>query len=126
MKRVHIIDDEESLLEICGIVLDAAGYVIIVSHGAHNGLRDLKRSKPDLILLDWVMPDMNGGKVVKKIKADSETAAIPVLMMSALPEIQAEAHILGTEGFIQKPFSAEQLVREIGTIIECHKKKLAA
>ena len=126
MKQILLINDEPELLEICQIILESAGYGIHTALGGGNGIREAMRLKPDLILLDWVMPDMTGGDAMKLLKADATTADIPVLMMSAIPEVRIEARVLVAEGFLGKPFNLEKLQSEIEKILASSDQKRAA
>lgn len=126
MKRILIVNDEASLLEVCQIVLESVGYSVVLAHGGNNGIVQAKRLRPDLMIIDWVMPDMTGGEVVRRLKTDPSTIDIPVLMMSALDEVKTESFILGAAGFIVKPFDGNHLVREVEMILRRYEKSSAA
>src|SRR5687768_14676909 len=82
-KRILLVDDDLTLSEMYAERLRAAGYSVTVAHDGEAGLKESK-NKPDLILLDIMMPKMNGLDVLKNLQGDPETAKIPVVLLTAL------------------------------------------
>ena len=126
MKKILVIDDEAGLVEVCKLVLELEGYLVSVAYGGMNGVAEAKRTQPDLIFLDWVMPDINGGEVFKQLHADPSTNSIPVVFMSALAEVKYEGRILGANNFLPKPFNVEKLLKLVSTTLAQKKPRHAA
>ena len=82
MKKILIIEDEEILLELLAKKLDQEGYKVLTATDGEKGLEKLKKEKPDLVLLDIVMPKMGGFEVMAKIQEDKELSKIPVIVIS--------------------------------------------
>jgi two-component system alkaline phosphatase synthesis response regulator PhoP len=120
-KKILIIDDEVDLVELLKIRLEVDNYYVMPLYTSTRALEVAKREKPDLILLDVMMPGKNGYEVCGELKADSGTRSIPVLMFTAKEEqkyrIKEEALSIGAEGYIIKPFDATELVIKIKSLI---------
>ncbi|MGC1479315.1 MAG: response regulator transcription factor [Chthoniobacterales bacterium] len=109
---VLVVDDEQDVVDLLRYNLNRAGFTV---HTAVNGLDGLKLAhelRPDVIILDLMMPEMSGEKVCRSLKEDAETAAIPVIMLTA--KVEAEQRIqgleLGADDYVTKPFSPKELV----------------
>ncbi len=97
------------------MMLEVEGYHIIVAHDGEEALQKAYAEKPDLILLDIVMPKKNGLEVCKTLKTKSETRSIPVVMFTVLGKESAKkaAENAGAAGFIVKPFKLKSLISEV-------------
>lgn len=80
--KILLVDDDQALTTIFGTALQKEGYEIVVANEGNAGLEKAKAEKPDLVLLDQVLPDIPGNEVLKKLKADPQTQNIPVAMLS--------------------------------------------
>lgn len=87
MKKILFVEDEEALQKTLGEVLKQEGYEVVSAFDGETGLNLVKSEKPDLILLDLIMPKMTGFEVLKKLKADGETKDIPVIVLTNLESI---------------------------------------
>lgn len=121
MKReILIIDDEVSFTEMVKLNLELNGKYTVKSEyrGAH-GLEAAKEFKPDLILLDILMPGQNGIEVLQALKNDNETKSIPVIMISALKSTMAKNEIVDIygAGTIEKPFTFQALESKIEEVL---------
>jgi len=115
-KRILIIDDEPDVLLILGKRLATAGYGVIKAASGREGLIRAKVDRPDLIILDMMMPEMSGEEVAQELKADSETRSIPVLFLTALftkRDETAKGHAVGGQTFFAKPYDPEELLAEV-------------
>jgi len=99
LARILILDDEEDLVEICGIILQEAGYVVDAETSPVRALARASRVRPDLVLLDWVMPDLSGDEVLLRLRQGG-TADVPVLMMSASPNAATFSRAIGADAFL--------------------------
>jgi DNA-binding response OmpR family regulator len=109
MARILVANDDPDLVAICQDILEADGHSVLGVVGGSEALKEAHRWSPDAILLDWQMPDMDGTTAIRVLRADSRTASIPILMMSGAedgPQVAARA---GADGFLAKPFDAEEL-----------------
>lgn len=114
--KVLVVDDEKDVLVVLEKRLTKAGYSVLISDNGKDGLAMAKKEKPDLILLDIVMPDMSGSEVAAKLKNDPVTKNIPVMFLTCLftkgDEVE-QGHEIGGYAFIAKPYNPEELLLEI-------------
>ena len=110
-KKILIADDEEDIKTIVQLLLETQGYQIVTAFDGLDALDKVKTEKPDLILLDIMMPILDGFEVCKRLKDDPETASIPVIMLSASAHAESRQKGLdaGAVNYIVKPFEPEYL-----------------
>jgi DNA-binding response OmpR family regulator len=119
-KIILIVDDEK---EVCNVIKDGlrqlGGYKVVVAHNGKDGIRQAKRSKPNLVLLDVNMPVMDGFQVLESLKADPQTVHIPVVMLSGQSDQDTRvfASRLYCETYLTKPISLDALEERINTIL---------
>lgn len=112
-KKVLIIDDEPSILLVSKCRLEAGNYEVITASGGKEGIEKAFTFKPDLILLDIIMPELDGFEVCRRLKASEETKEIPVIIFlasSAEEYFTQKAAELGAAGYIEKPFESDYLL----------------
>ena len=117
--KVLIIDDEEDNRQIASLALTMiGGWTVIEADGGETGLRLAEAEKPDVILLDFVMPTMNGLDTLKALRGNPSTVKIPVIFVStrSLQEREKELMDAGAQGILQKPFNPTQLPEMIKSI----------
>jgi CheY-like chemotaxis protein len=109
--RVLVVDDQPDNREVLRIVLECEGFLIVSAGSGPEALASVAEQPPDLILLDIMMPDMDGYQVAAKIKGNPATKNIPILMVTALggPEVRTLALSAGAEDLLTKPFEAAEL-----------------
>lgn len=118
MYAVLIVDDEFGLAEMAGELLSMLGYSVTTAINGKLALASLNQTRPDIILLDVMMPIMSGSDVLRALKADPDHASIPVVMMSA-----AGSEVLAAElrpliaGFLHKPFTYDELTAVLQTAL---------
>ena len=120
-KRLLIIDDEEDFCRLIKMNLELTdNFVVDVALNGENGIKLAKKTKPDLILLDIVMPKMNGFEVLERLKEDEDTVYIPVVMLTAKEDQMSKikAKELCDEEYIVKPIAAQQLKQKIEEILK--------
>ena len=113
-KRVLVVDDEQDILSLVSAMLGER-YDVIVAHEGQEALEVARRQSPDLIILDILMPRMNGYEVLRALKADPATTHVKVIMLTALAQ-QADrerAQAAGADGFLVKPFSTTMLLDSV-------------
>lgn len=126
MAKVLIVDDEEAILMMYGDRLKAAGYEIDTAGGGESAIEKAKKGKPDLILLDIIMPKINGLDVLKQLKSHPETKCIPVFLLTNLPEDSTgdKAKEFGADDYLVKAqVEPGQLVDVIKTTLSGDKDK---
>ncbi len=119
-KKVMIVDDDPDIVEIIKLVIQDAGYETVEVYGGKECLYKLEDIKPDLILLDIMMPDLDGYEVHRKIKENEETANIPVIAVTAKTQALDKMiglHISKMEGYITKPFGKKELIDKVKEVI---------
>ena len=121
MKKILFIEDESALQKTFGEILKQEGYEMISALDGETGLRLAKSEKPDLILLDLILPKMHGFEVLKKLKGDKETKDIPVIVLTNLEKIEDvdKALELGaTTYLIKAQYSLEEVVEKIKKVLQ--------
>lgn len=116
MKRILFIEDESALQKTFGDVLKQEGYEMISALDGDLGLRLAKTKKPDLILLDLILPKMNGFDVLKELKIDRETKDIPVIVLTnleSMADIDKVIELGATTYLVKAQYSLEELVEKI-------------
>lgn len=119
-KEILVVDDEPNMIDIAQAVLEERGFRVAGVHSGKECLKRLKGKKPDLILLDIRMPGMDGWEVLREIKKDERTKAIPVMMYTVVEKSLDEETLRerGVEEFIVKPFKLEDLIRKVEKIMK--------
>ena len=121
-KKILIIDDEVDLVDLVKMRLEVHNYFVEPLYTSTRALEIAKREKPDLILLDVMMPDKNGYEACKELKADEATRHIPIILFTAKPEqkerIKEEALSAGANDYLLKPFDPADLVKKIEKLLK--------
>jgi len=126
MARILIANDEIDLLKLCQGVLKDAGHDADIVTGGKQAVERARLEKPDLIVVDWVMPDTDGSAVMAKLKGLPDTRDIPVLAMSALRDGAIRAAIAGADCFLAKPFDDDELVNAVNQTLAMANRGRAA
>jgi DNA-binding LytR/AlgR family response regulator len=126
MIKVLVIEDEESVRKTISDLLEVKGYDVFSTSGGKEGVKLAKELIPDLILCDIMMPDYDGYKVLKKLLAESKTALIPFIFITAKAEMSdlRFGMELGADDYIVKPFKAKELYKAIEIRLAKHKSIL--
>jgi DNA-binding response OmpR family regulator len=115
MKKILIVDDEQDIVESLRFVLEAAGYNCYFAYDGEDGLRLAKDIEPDLIILDIMMPKINGYKISRLLKFDKKYKDIPIIMLTA--RSQESDKLIGEETganeYITKPFDLNEIVAKV-------------
>ncbi len=116
LAHILFIDDDSITLRMLEKIATMAGHVPHTAQSGQVGVERASELGPDLIVVDMMMPDMDGLAVISKLKAQPDTAAIPVVVLSAGPEIDAEERITaaGAQAYLPKPISMDALLEVIG------------
>jgi CheY-like chemotaxis protein len=118
-KTIMVVDDNPDIITIVRTILEGKGYSVLSATSGPELLNLLKTNKPDLIILDIMMPEMDGLEVLTRLKGLTETATIPVILLTA--KVQYEdvlgGYKLGADYYITKPFTSTQLVNGINLLL---------
>jgi DNA-binding response OmpR family regulator len=114
-KKILVVDDEVDLVKTVRFSLEAEGFKVLVSYNGEDALNQSRKENPDLILLDIMLPKLDGYKVCRLLKFDEQYKHIPILMLTA--KTQQKDRLLGMETgadeYITKPFDMEELMEKI-------------
>lgn len=120
-QRILCIEDEPEMIDLIRIILSRKGYEVTGAAGGEDGLQKIHELEPDLVLLDLMMPDMDGWEVYQQMKADEKMKEIPVIVVTA--KAQAIDKVLGlqiarVDDYISKPFSPEDLLSSVERVLK--------
>ena len=120
LKTILLADDEANLRILVRTTLDDAEYCIIEAADGTTALELARQQRPDLLVLDWMMPGLNGIDVVQALRQDPVTAHIPIIMLTARGQEtdKERGHSLGTSAYLVKPFSPLELLRKVQELLE--------
>ena len=114
---VLVIDDEKAYTKVMAMVLGEYGFDSFPANSAKDAWELLKQLTPDLVLLDVMMPEIDGITFLGELREHSELRAVPVLVVTAYTETREKAMSAGASGYLKKPFSAQQLRDSIGEFL---------
>ena len=118
-ETILIVEDDPDIIELLQYTLEREGYPVLVAQDGEKGLAEARRRKPGLILLDLMLPGLDGLGVCKALRADGATQSIPIVMLTAKGE---ESDVVvglefGADDYVRKPFSPRELVARIRTVL---------
>ena len=118
-KTILIVDDESAIREMISVALEMAGYTCVEASHTQQALPMIVDSKPDLILLDWMLPNCSGIEFARRLKKDDRTSEIPIIMLTAKGEEDNKIQGLdaGCDDYITKPFSPRELVARLKAVL---------
>jgi len=127
-KLIAIVDDEPDILELIELHLRKAGFDTAAMENAQELMDFLKRKVPDLIILDLMLPDMNGLEICRQLRKDSRVSAVPIIMLTAKSdEIDRVLGLeIGADDYVTKPFSVKELVARVGANFRREKRSSVA
>lgn len=117
--KILVVDDEASIREMVRFTLELDGHSCLEASSAQEALPIIVDSRPDLILLDWMMPNVSGLELLRRLRRDDQTREIPVVMLTAKTEENSAVNALdaGADDYIIKPFRGKELVSRIKAIL---------
>jgi two-component system phosphate regulon response regulator PhoB len=127
MPRILAVDDETALGEMLHFILEQDGFQADFAEDANQAISCIKKHRPDLILLDWMLPGMSGIEFAERLKQKPETKSIPIIMLTAKAEEMDKVKGLeiGADDYITKPFSARELLARIRIVLRRVSPQLA-
>ena len=116
--KVLVVDDEEDFAKALRVRLKANGYDVVLAHDSIQAIMMASQEKPDLIILDIMIPGEDGFIVTERLKQSQATQYIPVIFLTGIPGGERRAHKLGASGYIMKPYHPERLLETIHKALE--------
>lgn len=119
--RILSIEDDPEMIGLIQLIFERKGHRVIGVRRGELGLEFLKSLKPDVLLLDLMLPDIDGWELYRQMKADKELSKVPVIIVSAKDEQQDAAygyHVIDDDRFVQKPFEVEELINTVHQALE--------
>jgi len=117
--KIFIIEDETSIIQLVQHNLEKEGFIISSAINGDEGLKELKKFKPNLLLLDWMLPDLSGIEICKNIRKDINFKSLPIIMLTAKGEEEDKIKGLesGVDDYLTKPFSFNELLARIKAVL---------
>lgn len=117
--KVLIVEDEEAISDLLSYNLEKEGFTVSVSADGDDAMLMVRESRPDLILLDWMLPNVSGIELCRQLRGQSETREIPVIMLTARGEEEDRVRGLmtGADDYVTKPFSMTELVARVRAVL---------
>jgi len=122
-RRLVYIEDEQEMIDLVRLILGRRGFEVIGANGGREGLDLIRQELPELVLLDLMMPDMDGWDVYQQMKAEENTREIPVIVITAKAQSIDKVlglHIAKVDDYISKPFSPQELVDSVEKVLAKH------
>ncbi|HEY2980623.1 MAG TPA: response regulator [Anaerolineales bacterium] len=123
VKRILCIEDEQEMIDLIRLILGRRGFDVKGATGGTEGLKMVRQEIPDLVLLDLMMPDLDGWEVYQQMKADDKTRGIPVIVVTAKAQNIDRVlgmHIAKVDDYITKPFSPQDLLNSVEKVLSNH------
>lgn len=119
MSRILVVEDDRDICELIAFKLESAGHEVIMEHDGEGGLAAALEEKPDLVLLDWMMPRMSGIEVCTSMRKDPDLAHTPVIMLTAKAQEAdvSRGFAAGADDYIVKPFSPRELADRVKSLL---------
>jgi two-component system phosphate regulon response regulator PhoB len=126
--KIFIIEDEPSIIQLVQHNLEKNGFIVLSSVNGNDGLKELKKFHPDLLLLDWMLPDLSGIDICKNIRKDNSFKDLPIIMLTAKGEQEDKIKGLdsGIDDYLTKPFSFNELMARIKAVLRRSNPKIVS
>jgi two-component system, OmpR family, alkaline phosphatase synthesis response regulator PhoP len=123
-KKILVIDDEPMVIRMVESALTARGFTVVSAPNGYEGLIAARNQKPDLILLDVVMPDLDGHEVARRLRKDERTKSIPIIHLSAVGDFDKQLQAMedGSMDYITKPIKPSELADRVETFLDPNKR----
>ena len=120
MENILIVEDEIDIAQLILFNLERAGYSVEIAHDGREGLEKILKDQPDLVILDLMLPKVNGYQVLKEMQRDTRSHSIPVMMLTAKSQIddRIKGLEMGADDYLTKPFSPKELVLRVQSILK--------
>lgn len=117
--RILVVDDKKDLVKVVKVNLEHEGYRVETAYDGEEALSKVARVKPDLIILDIMLPKIDGWEVLSQIRGEAKTSVIPVIILTAKTEEASKllGYNLGTDDYVTKPFSIQELMARVNAVL---------
>lgn len=119
-KKILCIEDEPEMIDLIRLILERKGFEVLGAMGGKEGLEVIRREMPDLILLDLMMPEVDGWEVFRQMRADEKLKDIPVIVVTAKAQSIDKVlglHIAKVDDYVTKPFGPQELVKSVNKVL---------
>jgi two-component system alkaline phosphatase synthesis response regulator PhoP len=123
--KILLVDDDKDFVEATAMVLESKPYEVVVAYDGDDGLAKARKEKPDLIILDIIMPVKDGFKAAEQLKKDPDLKKIPVIMLTSFSEkggdtslSVSQGFVLDTEDYVDKPVTPEELLKRVERLLK--------
>ena len=123
--KILLVDDDRDFVEATAMVLESKPYEVVVAYDGDDGLAKARKEKPDLIILDIIMPVKDGFRAAEQLKKDPDLKKIPVIMLTSFSEKGGETSLsvsqgfaLDTEDYVDKPVTPEELLKRVERLLK--------
>lgn len=117
--KIFIVEDEPSIATLVKYNLEKENYIVFISNNGEEGLKEIKKTEPDLVLLDWMLPDLSGIDICNALRKESKYKNLPIIMLTA--KNQEEDKVLGlnkgADDYLVKPFSHKELIARVKALL---------
>ncbi len=123
-KKILCIEDESEMIDLIKLILERKGFEVLGAVGGKEGLEVIRREMPDLILLDLMMPEVDGWEVFRQMKADEQMKDIPVIVVTAKAQSIDKVlglHIAKVDDYVTKPFGPQELLASVNKVLAMKK-----
>lgn len=117
MKTVLVVDDEMGSAEVLSLILEEEGYRTFCAVNGQRGLERAREVLPDLVVLDYMMPLMNGADLARRLRADPALAHVKIIMNSGLAEAAVREQFDGYDAFLRKPYNIDTVLKMIASLL---------
>lgn len=122
MARILVVDDEQEVVDLLVWLFETEGFEVEGVTVAREALVRIKEVRPDLVLLDLMMPEISGTIICREIKSDPETATIPVVFLSGHGRLEQETEEAHAEGYIWKPFDLDEVLSSVRLFLKSSRR----
>jgi DNA-binding response OmpR family regulator len=125
-KKILCIEDESQMIDLIKLILETKGYHVLGAEGGQQGLEMMRKEKPDLILLDLMMPEIDGGDVFHRMKEEVELRDIPVIVVTAKAAPIDKVlwiNVAKVDDYVTKPFGPRELVESVERVLAKYESK---
>jgi len=125
--KVFLVEDEQSIITLVEYNLKKEGFKVLISSDGEDALKEIKNQEPDLVLLDWMLPNLSGIDICKSLRKDKKFQDLPIIMLTAKGQEEDKVSALnaGADDYITKPFGHSELVARINALLRRRKPRVA-
>jgi len=116
-RSILVVDDDERLLNVVKLFFEVKGYEVRTANGGEAALAAVEERRPDAVVLDVMMPDVDGLEVCKRLRSDQRFKRLPIIILTAAPEMEKSSIAAGANRFVSKPFDLDDLAKPVRELL---------